>query len=343
MDIHCHEDPYIPETTPQDPKEGGEFVPSWLTDLVENGYAVVPDVLSKEKCNTYYNRIWQIFEDFGTGVDRSKPETWKSQSMPANIHGIFQHYKMGHKQPIWDIRCEPAIINVFKQIWGTEELLVSFDGLNLTKPSHRVHSWEHVDQKPGRSIPDASIAKRMKDLGFSKDFCCIQGLLALTDSGKSDGGFISYKGSHKLHASFFKSKENPSAVKDDWYKFQQKELKYFKGCERVKVCCNVGDMILWDSRVVHCNEAPHTPRPRMAVYVSYQPKSFATPKVLQKKRDAFLNLRMTTHWAATKVKLFPEKPRTYGNEELITKFPVDNVPIPTLNDIGKKLAGIIPY
>lgn len=48
---------------------------------------------------------------------------------------------------------------------------------------------------------------------------------------------------------------------------------------------------------------------------------------------------MTTHWPYP-VYLFPEKPRTYGNElpnmNVITK-------LPTLTSLGKKLAGVEPY
>jgi hypothetical protein len=42
------------------------------------------------------------------------------------------------------------------------------------------------------------------------------------------------------------------------------------------------------------------------------------------------------------VRLFPQTPRTYGNEEILTKFPANTVK-PVLNDVGKRLAGLIPY
>jgi hypothetical protein len=31
----------------------------------------------------------------------------------------------GHEDLLWRIRLEPALIDVFQQIWGTDELLVS--------------------------------------------------------------------------------------------------------------------------------------------------------------------------------------------------------------------------
>jgi hypothetical protein len=40
--------------------------------------------------------------------------------------GLFHRFGVAHEQFAWDIRSEPAVIDVFANIWGTEELLVSF-------------------------------------------------------------------------------------------------------------------------------------------------------------------------------------------------------------------------
>lgn len=40
--------------------------------------------------------------------------------------GLFNRHACGHEQFAWDVRCEPAVIDVFAKIWGTDELLVSF-------------------------------------------------------------------------------------------------------------------------------------------------------------------------------------------------------------------------
>jgi hypothetical protein len=48
--------------------------------------------------------------------------------------GLFNRYGCGHEQFAWDIRSEPALIDVFAQIWGTDELLVSF-GTSCPVPS----------------------------------------------------------------------------------------------------------------------------------------------------------------------------------------------------------------
>jgi hypothetical protein len=39
---------------------------------------------------------------------------------------MFNRHGVQHEQWVWDIRSEPGLVNVFAQIWGTDELLVSF-------------------------------------------------------------------------------------------------------------------------------------------------------------------------------------------------------------------------
>ena len=45
---------------------------------------------------------------------------------------------------------------------------------------------------------------------------------------------------------------------------------------------------------------------RHVVYTCFQPKAFATPKDLELKRTAYEDFRVTTHWPAYNVALFPE-------------------------------------
>ena len=43
------------------------------------------------------------------------------------------------------------------------------------------------------------------------------------------------------------------------------------------------------------------------------PRSFANKKELEKRKKAFSELRMTSHWPH-KVRLFPKTPQTYGKK-----------------------------
>jgi hypothetical protein len=187
------EEPFTPEKKPKTDAE------DWMLELEEKGYCVIPGVLSKEKSSEYVSKFWDWLESFHTGVDRTNSKTWTGSKLPHNSHGIIQHFAIGHAQFVWDIRSEDTVINKFAKIWGTEKLLVSFDGANFSRvTNHQAKPWPHVDQGPKK-----------------KGRVCIQGLVNLLDSGENDGGLLVYEGSHKLHASFFSDNKltNLSGVK----------------------------------------------------------------------------------------------------------------------------------
>jgi ectoine hydroxylase-related dioxygenase (phytanoyl-CoA dioxygenase family) len=129
----------------------------------------------------------------------------------------------------------------------------------------------------------------------------------------------------------------------NWYRFSNEQLNFFKDCKPVKVCCLRGDMVLFDSRCIHYASQPTSNNVRMVVYVSMSPASQATKADIEKKKKAFKEKRMTTHYAARNVILFPENPRTYGNQALIDNFKVDKTKLPELSERGRKLAGLDPW
>lgn len=62
---------------------------------------------------------------------------------------------------------EPGVVSAFEKLWGTNELLVSFDTINLTLPNAGSMGgskpWPHVDQAPER-----------------KGLSCVQGIINRT-------------------------------------------------------------------------------------------------------------------------------------------------------------------
>ena len=73
---------------------------------------------------------------------------------------------------------------------------------------------------------------------------------------------------------------------------------------------------------------------RVVSYLCYTPRDFATENMLKKKINAFENMRTTSH-CPHKPKLFPLKPRTYGQ----VLAPIADIQSPKINDLGKKLIG----
>ena len=53
----------------------------------------------------------------------------------------------------WEARTEPGVLNVFEKLWGTRELITSFDGFNCSMPNRKDIQWSpwpHCDQNKRR-------------------------------------------------------------------------------------------------------------------------------------------------------------------------------------------------
>ena len=91
--------------------------------------------------------------------------------------------------------------------------------------------------------------------------------------------------------------------------------------------------------------AENTDKWRHVVYVCYQPRSLATDKDLALKREAYNDRRVTTHWPAMNVKLFPLEGNSYYGEAGAAR--PDFKVVPTRErvetDLTKQLAGVKPY
>jgi len=301
--------------------------------LREHGYAVVPGVISPDEAGVYYGRMWDWLESGKDGIKRGDRSTWTRGNIPNNLHGIIKAHECAYAQYVIDMRSDPRVIDIFSKIWGTSELLTSMDSINIMIPKNdsskpfSYNPWWHVDQS------------------YKKDgFTCVQGFINLLPCGPDDGGLMVMKDSHKLHKSFFEAFPDARG-KDDWYKFKtQDELDFFSGCERIKVCCMPGDMVLWDSRTVHYATPPTSGASlRAAIYTSMEPASRASPKDLAKKRKAFNERRVTNHWSA-KVKMNPKTPR-YWNEGDKAHYESFHFPreVLSMSETAKRVFGLTPY
>lgn len=99
------------------------------------------------------------------------------------------------------------------------------------------------------------------------------------------------------------------------YTFTDADLQWFKrqpGVEEIKVETSPGDMILWDSRLVHWNRTPTGEQIRVVVYACYAPRSMASEAVLAKRRECWDKRRATTHWCASRACSRPSVPRLRG-------------------------------
>jgi hypothetical protein len=130
-----------------------------------------------------------------------------------------------------------------------------------------------------------------------------QGIANLAPNGAPDGGLCVLRGSHLLHEEHFAhqggfSPEQDSGEHENGYNFTREDADWFRsrGCEETKVCAGEGDLILWDSRLVHWNASPVGAQVRFATYVCYCPRGLMGAAGLKRKLEVFRERKCTTHF-----------------------------------------------
>jgi hypothetical protein len=219
----------------------GKQYGDWRDDFHRDGFAIIKQVVTPDRAAYYRRKQIEWLQSFGLGFDPNDESTWTSEHLPVSFKGgMYFSYCSSHERFVWEARMEPKVQQVFQQLWGTDELLSSFDGMNITLPRQKDLTWSpwpHCDQSPER-----------------KGMQCVQGLLNYQPNGPDDGGLIVMKGSSKLFDQFFAEKREQDDHEDkppeeanfkDLFIFKEQDVQWFKdhGCELIKTNLEPGDMV----------------------------------------------------------------------------------------------------
>src|SRR4051794_3912728 len=83
----------------------------------ENGYIVVPGVISLDKCEAVIDAVFTFL-----GMDRNTPSDWYRLPLkPGGMIEIYQH------QALWNTRQDSRMHELFTEIYGTDQLRVTID------------------------------------------------------------------------------------------------------------------------------------------------------------------------------------------------------------------------
>ncbi len=299
--------------------EEGHLLQPYIQQLKEQGYAVIPGILSPEEADVYVERVWEWLRRLSKRIDRDDPTTWtREYGWPHSdkLGGIIHHHNVGHEQFVWDLRSTPAIYNIFAKVWDTTDLIVSFDGMCIHTPtigkSERFsRDWEHMDHKTTDSVG------------------IYQGFINLIDTDEEDGCLIVRPGSHAVYDEFLTTFRGDFV--DDFYHFQAKHNQWYddKGLAPIRVVAPKGSFVIWDSRCIHANSTSRLDefrKFRMCVYITMVPRSMADINMLEKRKEFFRKGMMSSH----RPHKLQQRPYFFGgdNPHWIS---------PTLNDLGKSL------
>jgi len=269
----------------------------------------VKGVITPERAEYYKAKQIEWLQSFGLGFDPNDESTWTSEHLPVAFKGgMYFSYASSHEKFVWESRTEPGVLDVFSKLWDTDELLCSFDGMNVSMPNRKDLEWSpwpHCDQNPSR-----------------KGMQCVQGLLNYQPNGPKDGGLIVMKGSSKLFDQFFQEtrveaehpdKPPPELEFKDLFLFNEKDVQWFKdhGCELIKLNLDPGDLVLWDSRTMHYAAFPEGDLIRHIQYICMVSVthdwmweksltvSLQTPKKFAKEEDLEHKARLFNQWQGT--------------------------------------------
>jgi len=302
--------------------------------LNKYGVAIVPNVLDKKEIKDMQDGAWNTLEyltkNFEVPIDRTNSTTFRSYRGLLPMHSmLYQHWKIGHAQYVWNVRQNPKIVNIFSTIWNCDnsDLVTSFDGVafhfppEITRLGWYRKEWFHTDQS-----------------FTNPEFECVQGWVTAYDINPGDASLTILEKSHKYHKEF--QEEFRITKKANWYKLNDEERSFYtnKGCNKRTIECPAGSVVLWDSRTIHCGQEAMkqrtSPNFRNIVYVCMTKRDRCTPNSIRKRIKFFETMRMTTHWPHTP-RLFGLKPQTWGK-------PLPNVPdltSPELTELGRSLVG----
>ena len=285
-------------------------------ELEEKGYVVIPNVLTKEEIDEYtlefdkWLKSIQHLEYVHNIID---------------YHGIFKYYQIGHQRFAWLIRTNPKIINIFKSLWDTDELVVSFDGCCYYSSDYKdtPRYWTHCDQSP-----------------LKKGLCCIQSFASLTSN--EERTFMVYEGSHKLFEEYCDTynKDNPS----DWNPIEEEFIETIQDRKKL-LKVEAGSLVLWDSRTFHqntCGEETCDEK-RLVQYLCYLPKNNEKNTVDEqyKRSSYFDDLRTTNHfpYPMSPISLQPNTYNYYNNDTFYIDY--SELSKPKLGDLLDKIERLL--
>lgn len=281
----------------------------YIDKLKKYGYVIVPNILTKTELQT-------AKDSFNKWLNENPDIKDKHNIMSP--HGIFKFHEVGHQRHAWYIRTREMVQNVFKKIWKTEELVVSFDGScwmnkELSKTDK---NWTHTDQASNK-------------IGVH----CYQGFVSLTSN--KERTLVVYEESHNLHEPYMKERNLTDSK--NWLKIDTDYLEKIKESRRV-LEVDEGSLVLWDSRTFHQNQYGKTGEERIVQYVSYLPKEKRSNAMKAKRMKYFIERRTTSHWAYP-VNVNGLQPQVYGDKTKMIDY--STLKVPDLEDLIEDITKLI--
>lgn len=268
--------------------------------LKENGYVVFASVLSAQECEEVLDLIFQWLGQATNGlVEQGDPSTfhhWPPCIGQAPDTGILPYNGIGQSEAQWRVRESSHVRQAFSSIWGTEDLITSFDAICLFRPWKHDLSWKtkggwfHVDQHPK----------------FRLGFESVQGLVNLLPMNENSGGNVLIPKSHLQFGEWLRRYPAEVATVDqgeDLFNIPQDDIVLTNPQHISRIHLEVGDLLCWDSRTIHCSAPSLTGESvskrhelvRAVSFVCMSPRTKASEEVIKARKHAVADQVSTAH------------------------------------------------
>lgn len=289
----------------------------YINELNTSGYTIIPNIFDENEISDY----WSEFNKW----HRCNPVISTHHTLLSS-NGIYKYHQVAHQRFAWLARTNPKIINIFKELWNTDELVTSFDGCCYFPKYYNGEPtyWTHTDQS----------SQKKGVYGY-------QSFISLTNN--SHRTLVVYEGSHLLHEKYFEEMniDDPS----DWNIIDEDYIETIKDSQRtLKV--NAGDLVIWDSRIFHQNTCgdPYCDEERLVQYLCYLPKDNIgnTPEQRILRKNYYNRLRTTSHWPYP-MNAVPKQPNGYNYYNYLNPIIIDYnyLSKPVLSDLKPKIEQLL--
>ena len=158
-----------------------------------------------------------------------------------------------HSKNMWKLRFE--VKKHFQKLWNTKNLVSCFGG----------------------NVIDC------------EQFTCVQGILALSNSNATQ----LLAGSHRYFQSMSYRCTSKNPYEWEYYEIPDHDAIWKRGLKIVTPNLNPGDLLIFDSRIVH-RVIDHDKR--SVAYISMVPRAFLSNLTERLRRKAYKNNMSTSHW-----------------------------------------------
>ena len=226
--------------------------------LEEHGCVVFRAVATCCELKEAEDLFWRWLERADPSVRRGACETQTCAAFSAlgyRATGVLTARSVGQSRFLWHCRQLPGVLAAWRTVWGgaghNSELVTSFDGCCAWRnPHHAAHraaarrslytdqNWYHLDQNV-RTHPD---------------FDSFQGLLNLYAADHATGSTVVVPGSHKDFRENCQRGGKAGQSRGSFVRMTAKLDRSYCQQRAVQVApLAAGDVLVWDSRTVHCS------------------------------------------------------------------------------------------